>query len=159
ALRLLFHAGLIRRALIVCPKPLVTNWAREIRAWAEDVPFEIIAGDGDARRATWHVSNCPLKIVNYELLTRDVALIADPQVHFDIRVRAEAQRIKNDGSKTAEAVCGIMRDRSWALTGTPVENRPDDLVNLFRFVDAGRIPSGTPPRQLPQLTADCILRR
>src|SRR5262249_21709022 len=38
-------------------------------------------------------------------------------------------------------------------------NRPDDLVNIFRFVDAERIPPETPPRQLPQLTADCILRR
>ena len=34
ALRLLFHAGLIRRALVVCPKPLVINWTRELRTWA-----------------------------------------------------------------------------------------------------------------------------
>src|SRR5262249_4130234 len=44
ALRLLFHAGLIRRALLVCPKPLVHNWSRELRLWAEDLPFEVIAG-------------------------------------------------------------------------------------------------------------------
>src|SRR5262249_59171933 len=45
------------------------------------------------------------------------------------------------------------------LTGTPVENRPEDLVNLFKFIDRERIPPQTPPRQLPGLTADCILRR
>src|SRR5262249_31368233 len=71
ALRLLFHAGLIRNALIVCPKPLVINWTRELRLWAPDVPFEVITGDTETRRAIWHVSNCPLKLVNYELLTRD----------------------------------------------------------------------------------------
>src|SRR5579884_824096 len=71
ALRLLFHAGLIRRALLVCPKPLVHNWSRELRSWAEDLPFEIIGGDAEQRRASWLVSNCPLKVVNYELLTRD----------------------------------------------------------------------------------------
>ena len=51
ALRLLFHAGCIRRALVVCPKPLVINWTRELRTWAEDMPFEVIGGDTRARRA------------------------------------------------------------------------------------------------------------
>ena len=71
----------------------------------------------------------------------------------------EAQRIKNRESKTAEVVCGLRRARSWALTGTPIENRTEDLINLFAFVDPDRIPRETPPRCLPQLTADCILRR
>jgi len=71
----------------------------------------------------------------------------------------EAQRIKNAGSKTAEVVNSLRRQRSWALTGTPIENKPDDLVNIFAFVDPGRIPPDTPAKRLPQLTADCILRR
>jgi SNF2 family DNA or RNA helicase len=159
SLRLLFHAGLIRRALVVCPKPLVSNWARELRTWAEDVPFEIIGGDADARRASWLVSNCPLKLVNYELLTRDVDLAGDAKVRFDVVVLDEAQRIKNKGSKTAEMVRGIHRDRSWALTGTPIENKPDDLVSIFAFIDADRIPPDTPAKLLPHMTGDCILRR
>jgi SNF2 family DNA or RNA helicase len=159
ALRLLFHANLIRQALLVCPKPLVTNWSRELRLWAEDVPFEVIGGDGRARRASWLVSNSPLKLVNYEVLTRDAALVADEGVQFDVVVLDEAQRIKNSDSKTAEAVKGLRRQRSWALTGTPIENKPDDLVNIFAFVDPGRIPPDTPAKRLPQLTADCILRR
>src|SRR5207245_1280561 len=90
ALRLLFHAGLIRRALLVCPKPLVHNWSRELRTWAEDLPFEVVGGDAEARRASWLVSNCPLKLVNYELLTRDAALAADERVRFDVVVLDEA---------------------------------------------------------------------
>lgn len=159
ALRLLFHAGLIRRALVVCPKPLVINWTRELRTWADNVPFEVIGGDTESRRAAWHVSNCPLKLVNYELLTRDAEECAQPNVHFDVVVLDEAQRIKNHGSKTAKAVCALHRDRSWAMTGTPIENRMDDLVNIFSFVDAGRIPPETPAKMLPGLTRDCILRR
>jgi SNF2 family DNA or RNA helicase len=159
ALRLLFHAGLIRRALLVCPKPLVTNWSRELRLWADDVPFEVIGGDAATRRAGWLVSNCPLKLVNYELLTRDVDLAADERVQFDVVVLDEAQRIKNRESKTARVVRGLHRQRSWALTGTPIENKPEDLVNLFAFIDADRIPPETPAKRLPQLTADCILRR
>ncbi len=159
ALRLLFHAGLIHRALLVCPKPLVTNWSRELRTWAEDLPFEIIGGDADCRHTSWCISNCPLKLVNYEMLTRDAAIVADEEVRFDVVVLDEAQRIKNRESKTAQVVRNIHRSRSWALTGTPVENRHEDLVNIFAFVDAERIPPETPAKRLPQLTSDCILRR
>src|SRR5207248_6993431 len=56
ALRLLFHGGLIRRALVVCPKPLVVNWTRELRTWGEDVPFEAVGDDLAGRRATWFAS-------------------------------------------------------------------------------------------------------
>jgi SNF2 family DNA or RNA helicase len=159
SLRLLFHSGLIRRALLVCPKPLVNNWSRELRSWAEDLPFEVIGGDVDARRASWLVSNCPLKLVNYELLTRDAGFVAEEQVRFDVVVLDEAQRIKNRDAKTAQAVRSIRRSRSWALTGTPIENKPDDLVNLFAFIDEDRIPPETPARQLPRYTSDSILRR
>jgi SNF2 family DNA or RNA helicase len=159
ALRLLFQAGLVRRALLVCPKPLVNNWCRELRMWADDLPFEVIGGDSCSRRTAWLVSNASLKLVNYELLTRDAALLAEDSVAFDVVVLDEAQRIKNRSSKTAEVVRSIRRERSWAMTGTPIENRTEDLVNLFAFIDADRIPPDTPPKRLPQLTADCILRR
>ncbi|HEY7311931.1 MAG TPA: DEAD/DEAH box helicase [Gemmataceae bacterium] len=159
ALRLLFHAGLIHKALVVCPKPLVINWTRELRTWGPDLPFEVVTGDTETRRAIWHVSNCPLKLVNYELLTRDAAEIADERTRFDVVVLDEAQRIKNKESKTAQAVRGLHRDRSWAMTGTPIENRTEDLVNIFAFVDPERIPPQTAARQLPALTSDCILRR
>ncbi len=159
ALRLLFQAGLIRRALLVCPKPLVHNWSRELRLWAEDLPFEVIGGDADERRAFWLVSNCPLKLVNYELLTRDASFLSAERVSFDVVVLDEAQRIKNRESRTAQMVRKIRRDRSWALTGTPIENRPEDMINLFAFIDPGRIPPDTPPKRLRQLTRDCLLRR
>jgi SNF2 family DNA or RNA helicase len=159
ALRLMFHTGLIRNALLVCPKPIVTNWSRELRTWAKEIPFEVIGGDTDARRSSWMVSNCPLKLVNYEALTRDVEVVEDERVRFDVVVLDEAQRIKNRESKTAQVVRSLHRDRSWALTGTPIENKPDDLVSLFAFVDPGRVPADTPAKQLRSLTSDCILRR
>lgn len=159
ALRLLFHAGAIHKALVVCPKPLVINWTRELRTWAEDIPFEVIGGDTETRRAGWHISNCPLKLVNYELLTRDASEVTQPEVHFDVVVLDEAQRIKSKDSKTAQVACSLPRTRSWAMSGTPIENRTEDLVNLFAFIDPKRIPPETPARMLPALTSDFILRR
>ena len=45
------------------------------------------------------------------------------------------------------------------MTGTPIENHYEDLVNLFTFIDPGRIPQNTPPKQIGALANDCILRR
>jgi SNF2 family DNA or RNA helicase len=158
-LRLLFHQGLIRSVLIVTPKPLVHNWCRELKVWAPDLPFEAFPSDPDLRRITWKVSNCPVKLINYEALTRDVEMATDPSVYFDVVVLDEAQRIKNKDAKTAQVVRSLNRARSWALTGTPIENHADDLINIFAFVDPGRVPSDTPVRRIAQLTSDCILRR
>ena len=69
ALRLLFHQGVVRSAalLVVCPKPLIFNWARELKLWAPDLPFEVIAKrPGGQPTPTWLTSNCPLKLINYE---------------------------------------------------------------------------------------------
>jgi SNF2 family DNA or RNA helicase len=159
ALRLLLQAGLVRRALLVCPKPLVFNWCRELHAWAEDLPFEVIGGSFTVRRAAWQISSAPLKIVNYEVLTRDVDIVDSEDVRFDVVILDEAQRIKNRESKTAQAARRLRRSRSWALTGTPIENRPEDLINLFAFIDADRVPPDTTAEELPRLTADCVLRR
>jgi SNF2 family DNA or RNA helicase len=172
AMRLLFQGGLIRSALIVCPKPLVPNWCRELQIWAADLPWEVIAGDSESRRMAWRISNCPVKLVNYELLTRDAHLFeqetglsgteegADsPRPQFDLVVLDEAQRIKNRDSRSAQVVCSIPRQRSWALTGTPVENHPEDLISIFAFLKPGYLPSGTPVKRLPGLTGEYILRR
>ena len=159
AIRLLIQAGLARKVLIVCPKPLVFNWARELKLWAADLPFEMFGGDVHSRRATWYVSNCPVKLINYELLTRDAEFLDDDRAAVDLVVLDEAQRIKNRDSKTAQAARAIQRTRSWALTGTPVENRPEDLIHIFEFLDPGRVPHDSPARRLPQLTADSVLRR
>ena len=159
SLRLLFQSGLIRRTLVVCPKPLVVNWTRELKLWANDLPFEVIGGDVAARKAQWLASRCPVKLVNYELLTRDEEFIEDPEVFFDVVVLDEAQRIKNRDGKTARVVRSIARDRSWAMTGTPIENRVEDLINLFAFIDPERVPQDTPAKLLRELTQDAILRR
>ncbi len=159
ALRLMFHQGIIKSALIIAPKPLIHNWCRELKLWAPDIPHEVFPQEPDLRRSAWKVSNCPLKLINYEALTRDAEMAADPGIYFDVVVLDEAQRIKNKDAKTAQAVRSLHRGRSWALTGTPIENHADDLVNIFAFVDPGRVPSDTPPKRIAQLTSDCILRR
>jgi len=156
--RMLLCAGEVRSVLLICPKPLVTNWKREFNMWAPEVPLCIIEGDQAKRRWQWTQPGIPVKIANYELLMRDREVFGD-ELHFDLVLLDEAQRIKNSNNTTSEIVRGISRSRSWALTGTPIENSPDDLVGIFEFLSPGYLRTGMPLRRMADLVADHMLRR
>ena len=160
ALRLLVRSGQVRKVLLICPKPLLPNWQREFRTWAEELPFVVVEGDTDRRKLTWTMPGVPILIANYELVVRDFAAFPEGEFpKFDLVVLDEAQRIKNRGSRTAETARGIPRKRAWALTGTPIENRPEELGSLYEFLEVIP-PHGTPDlRQLQALSKEFILRR
>ncbi len=159
AMRLLLHAGELERVLLICPKSLVTNWQREIAHWAPELPVGVIEGDQTRRRWHWQQPEVPLKIANYELLQRDRAIIAELARPFDLVVLDEAQRIKNRASTTSRCVREIPRRRSWALTGTPVENSSQDLVGIFEFLAPGYLSDAMKPRKLARAASDYVLRR
>ena len=159
SIRLLIHAGDARRVLVVCPKGLVSNWVREFADWAPEIPVAVIEGDPQRRRWQWALADVPVKIANYESVVRDREMVAELKASFDLVVLDEAQRIKNGSSQTSHAVRAIRRRRSWALTGTPVENSADDLVGLFEFVAPGHLDERMSPRALGAAAADHVLRR
>lgn len=159
AIRLLLCSGTIRSVLLVCPKPLVTNWIREFNLWAPEIPIEIIEGNSAKRELAWKSPEIPVKVTNYELLMRDKEIVLESGLHFDLVALDEAQRIKNRNNTTAEIVRAIPRTRSWALTGTPVENSPDDLVGIFDFLAPGYLKTGMPIGQMASRSRDYILRR
>lgn len=160
ALRLLLRSNQVRRVLLVCPKPLIPNWQREFKMWAEEIPVMVVEGDSARRRMLWKMSNVPVLIANYELLVRDFeAMDEDERPQFDLLVLDEAQRIKNRDSRTAQTARDVTRKRSWALTGTPIENRPEEMASLFEFLEVVP-PRGTPDlRQLKRLAGQYVLRR
>ncbi len=158
-MRLLICSGEVRNALLVCPKPLVSNWVREFALWAPEVPVAAIEGNAAKRDFQWRLPGTPVKIANYELLNRDHETILNSGIHFDLMILDEAQRIKNRNSTTSSVVRSIPRTRSWALTGTPVENSPDDLVGIFDFLSPGFLTTGMPLDQMAKSSRDYILRR
>ena len=159
SIRLLLHSGEINNVLLICPKPLVTNWQREFHLWAPEIPVTIIEGNQEKRRWQWQDVQSPVKVANYELLMRDREIFQQPNSHYDLVVLDEAQRIKNRSSTTSQVVCSIKRSRNWALTGTPVENSTEDLVGIFNFLSEGYLSSKMKPNAMGKAVADYVLRR
>tara|TARA_R110002049_G_scaffold47902_4_gene138532 strand:- start:4873 stop:6600 length:1728 start_codon:yes stop_codon:yes gene_type:complete len=158
-IRLLLCSGQVRNVLMVCPKPLVSNWIREFALWAPEVPVSAISGSAATREFQWKSPQVPVKIANYEVVLRDKDIVLDSGLHFDLVALDEAQRIKNRNSTTSEIIRAIPRTRSWALTGTPVENSPDDLVGIFDYLSPGYLQTGMPITEMANRSRDYILRR
>jgi len=158
-IRLLLCSGEVRSVLLICPKPLVTNWLREFSVWAPEVPVAPIEGNSPTRQWQWNSPDIAVKIANYELLMRDRDAVLDQDQHFDLVVLDEAQRIKNQKNTTSVIVREISRTRSWALTGTPVENSPEDLVGIFEFLSPGYLKADMPVASIGKATRDHMLRR
>jgi SNF2 family DNA or RNA helicase len=159
AVRILAHHKQLRRVLLVCPKPLVTNWQREFNVWAPELPVTAIDGGAMKRQWLWREGNAFVTIANYEALVRDRSIVCTPENYYDLVVLDEAQRIKNATSATNEAVRSISRSRSWALTGTPIENSIDDLIGIFEFVAPGQLNAEMTPRTIARSVSDHVLRR
>ena len=100
-----------------------------------------------------------VRIANYETVVRDRDEVCNPDSHFDLVVLDESQRIKNPSSTTNEVIRKIPRSRSWALTGTPIENSVEDLRGIFEFVSPGQLQPKMKPRAAGKAVADFVLRR
>ena len=119
----------------------------------------VIEGDPERRRWQWSTPDVPVRVANYEAVVRDRDLVAELGLSFDLVVLDEAQRIKNRGSQTSQAVRAVVRGRSWALTGTPIENSAEDLVGIFEFVAPGTLAPRMNPRSMAAAVSDHVLRR
>jgi superfamily II DNA or RNA helicase len=134
AMAQLARRGEVRRTLIVCPASLKHQWLREIRQFIglgeEDVA--VVAGPREARQAAYAEAP-PVLVTSYELARADERELAE--VSPDLVILDEAQRIKNWRTRTASVVKGLRSRFAFVLTGTPLENRLDDLYSLMQVVD------------------------
>ncbi|HSR21969.1 MAG TPA: DEAD/DEAH box helicase, partial [Candidatus Eisenbacteria bacterium] len=131
ALRLLALRREVESCLIVTPAAVLAQWRDRFAEWAPELRLALVRGS-PAERDGWWRAPAHAYLVGYETLRADLALARTRA--WDLVVVDEAQRIKSAGAEVAGAVKSLARRRAWALSGTPMENRPADLVSILEFV-------------------------
>ena len=128
------HFG-VSRVLVVCPVSLKFQWQSEIRRFCGR-DARVVTGLQPLRQQAYAADDF-CKITNYETLRADLDLIAAWSP--DLVIVDEAQRIKNWNTIAARALKRIDSPYALVLTGTPVENRLEELVSIVQFVDQHRL--------------------
>jgi len=139
AIRILCIQRTIDSVLVVVPASLINQWRRELYRWAPELRLIAVRGSTADRSWQWK-ADAHVTIVSYETLRSDSTGGAETPPRrklWDIVVLDEAQKIKNRDVEISRAAKQLRRRRSWALTGTPLENRLDDLASILEFVDQG----------------------
>ncbi|WP_025692111.1 DEAD/DEAH box helicase [Paenibacillus zanthoxyli] len=120
-------------ALVISPGSLVYNWRNELQKFAPDIRVLIADGSQTERAEKMlRLAEADVILTSYPLLLRDVDLYAKQPFHT--LILDEAQVFKNHATQTAQAVKSIQADYRFALTGTPVENRIEELWSIFSVV-------------------------
>lgn len=125
----------ISRVLVLCPASLKSQWQEEIRRFSGR-SSQLVLGNAE-ERARQYESDAFFTICNYEQTLRDTSAIE--RIDWDLIILDEGQRIKNWESKTSQIVRSLKSRFSLVLSGTPLENRIDDLYTVVKFVDDQRL--------------------
>ena len=134
ACALLHRLGKARRVLVVTPASLKTEWEEQIKKFTP-LTQRLVFGSRAARVRVYDDPAPPFfTIANYEQIVAD-SLDLNERLRPDIVVLDEAQRIKNWSTRTAQAVKRLRSRYAFVLTGTPIENRIDELRSIVDFLD------------------------
>lgn len=156
------EARAIGPSLIVCPASLVYNWLAEFERFAPELIVRAVTGTKRERElirteafkgaspdqagqvaSTGEgfppVGHCDVLVTSYDLVRIDADAYA-ARTFFCCAID-EAQYVKNHATKTARSIKRIQANHRFALTGTPVENRPSELWSIFDFLLPGLLGS------------------
>jgi superfamily II DNA or RNA helicase len=125
----------VRRVLIVCPASIKSQWRAEIERFSNR-SCQLVVG-GAKERAAQYSSDCFFTVCNYEQVLRDIIPIE--RVNWDLIVLDEGQRIKNWEARTSRIVKGLRSPFALVLSGTPLENRLDELFSVVEFIDERKL--------------------
>ena len=117
-------------SLIVCPTSVLFNWAEEMQRFRPGLSFSLYHGPGRELNEEVEVT-----LTSYAILRLDIEILC--QRSWQTVILDEAQNIKNSNSQVARAAYRLKAKFRLALTGTPVENRLEELWSQFHFLNPG----------------------
>ncbi|MBV9389166.1 MAG: DEAD/DEAH box helicase, partial [Chroococcidiopsidaceae cyanobacterium CP_BM_ER_R8_30] len=127
--------------LLVCPTSVLGNWEREVKKFGPTLKVLVHHGDKRAKGKAFTnaVKGQDLVITSYALIHRDLKVLQS--VSWQGVVLDEAQNIKNSEAKQSQSVRQLQSSFRIALTGTPVENRLQELWSILDFLNPGYLGS------------------
>lgn len=155
------HQDTTHTSLVVAPASLIYNWKAEFEKFAPNLHVVVVDGAKTERKAAI-AETVDVWITSYNSARNDIAQYL--QAPLGYLVLDEAQFVKNGTSKTNLALRKLHPINTFALSGTPIENRTDELWAIFALVMPGLLPNLKAFRQLDPETvairvAPFILRR
>jgi SNF2 family DNA or RNA helicase len=121
-----------KKALVVCPATLKSQWKKEIELFTEEKAL-VVNGTPKEREAQYLDDEHFFFIVNYETILRDN--LAINKAGMDFLILDEAQKIKNYETKTNSAIKRLLAKQTLVITGTPIENRLIDIFSIISVLD------------------------
>ena len=129
-----FQKGAVKSAIIVCPLSIIPNWDRELEKWAPNLAVTVVRGNKEYRKICWRQPT-HVWLATYETIRNDLEdILVMHRSGFDIVILDEAHRIKNRNSGISKSIRNLSTRIKWCLTGTPLENRLEDVFAIFEFL-------------------------
>ena len=136
---LLRREGLAEQIMIVCPTSLKYQWQREIERFTKDTdrspdhPLTLVIEGNPLKRKEQYASDIPYKIVSYNCMSNDVKMWGSLQT--EVLIMDEVQRLKNWKTQISMAARKVRSDYAVILSGTPLENKLEELYSVMEFAD------------------------
>ncbi|MDR2277245.1 MAG: DEAD/DEAH box helicase, partial [Vagococcus sp.] len=139
-------------SLIVAPASLLYNWQIEIEKFAPSLKVAVVIGSKLEREEIVEThKDVDVLVTSYATLRQDFDIYNEQTFHS--LILDEAQMIKNAATKTFQTIETLKADHYFALSGTPIENKLEELWSLFRILMPGFFP---PLRRFKQLPTESI---
>ncbi len=136
---LLRREGLAEQIMIVCPTSLKYQWQRDIERFTKDTdhtleyPLTLVIEGNPLKRKEQYASDIPYKIVSYNCMSNDVKMWGSLQT--EVLIMDEVQRLKNWKTQISMAARKVRSDYAVILSGTPLENKLEELYSVMEFAD------------------------
>lgn len=153
------------KTLIIAPASLIYNWDVEVRKFSPSLRSVVVTGSKHERVSAideFSEDGCHIVITSYQSARQDIE--SYKKLSLDALILDEAQMVKNSATKTFQSIKELDITTRFALSGTPIENRLEELWSLFQLLMPGFFPSKQkfnklPTTEIARMVQPFILRR